>query len=71
MPVFRKQLMIDRIIKEGNENLIDDEVRSIMDLLDGKEALTYTWNNMVKDEEPRYIINVNGENYPINSQDCE
>lgn len=69
--VFSKNKMLKRIEAAGMLDQVDNECARIMDLLDGKEVNTHTWNNEVKDEEPRYIITVNGENYPVNSEDCE
>ena len=69
MKVFSKQKMLERLEKEGRSHLIDDESRKIMDALDGKEARKNDFKALIYDEL-EYFVTYEGENYPVNPNDC-
>ena len=68
---FVKQKMIDRIKAEGREDMIDDEVMSIMDNLDGQECQRMCWRRVVLEEPVYWVVGKNGEGYYVNELDCE
>ena len=68
---FSKQKMIDRVTKEGNANMIDDEVLKIMDNLDGCQATTSCWRRQVYDEPVLWVIGKDGTGQYVNEDDCE
>lgn len=69
MKVFSKEKMRARLEKEGRAHLIDDESAKIMDMLDGKEARKNDFKALIYDEL-EYYVNHEGENYPVNPNDC-
>lgn len=69
MKVFSKQRMIDRLEKEGRAHLIDEQTIRIMDMLDGEEAHKNDFKALVYDEL-EYFVRHEGENYPVNANDC-
>ena len=68
---FVKQKMIDRIKAEGREDMIDDEVMSIMDNLDGQEATRSCWRRIVHGDPVLWVVGKDGEGYYVNELDCE
>lgn len=69
MKVFSKQKMLDRLEKEGRSHLVDAETIKIMDMLDGKEAVKNDFKALIYDEL-EYFVRYEGENYPVNPDDC-
>lgn len=69
MKVFSKQKMLERLEKEGRSDQIDDESRQIMDALDGKEARKNDFKALIYGEL-EYYVSHEGENYPVNPNDC-
>lgn len=69
MKVFSKQKMLDRLEREGRTHQIDEESRKIMDALDGKEAIKNDFKALIYDEL-EYFVRHNGENFPVNPDDC-
>ena len=68
---FSKQKMIDRVTKEGNAYLIDDNIIKIMDNLDGCEASTSCWRRQVHDEPVLWVVGKDGTGEYVNEDDCE
>lgn len=69
MKVFSKQKMLERLEREGRSHLIDEESQKIMDALDGKEARKNDFKALIYDEL-EYYVSYEGENYPVNPNDC-
>lgn len=69
MKVFSKKKMMDRLETEGRAHLVDEDSASIMDMLDGKEAIKNDFKALVYDEL-EYFVRVNGHNYAVNPNDC-
>lgn len=69
MKVFSKQKMMERLEKEGRAHLVDEESAKIMDALDGKEARKNDFKALIYDEL-EYYVSHEGENYPVNANDC-
>ena len=69
--VFRKQMMIDRVTREGRADMINDTVLAIMDKLDGKKATTSCWKRQVYGEPVLWVDLGNGEGEYVNELDCE
>jgi hypothetical protein len=53
--IFKASKMISRIKDEGRGDMLDDETVKFINLLDGKEADTYNWQNQVMDKNLAYI----------------
>lgn len=71
MIVFRKQLMLDRIAKEGRMDLVTDVELAIMDNLDGCECEKSCWLRVVKGAPVYYCVGKDGEGLYVNENDCE
>ena len=69
--VFSKQKMIDRITSEGRTDMITDEVVSIMDNLDGQEAVSNCWNRQVYGDPVLWVVGKDGKGNYVNEDDCE
>lgn len=69
--IFRKQKMIDRLIKEGLKDKITEEIIAIMDDLDGQRADENCWNRRVKGEPVYYVMGKSGKGEYVNEKDCE
>ena len=70
MAKFSKQMMIDRLTKEGLADKIDEGILAIMDNLDGQEATTACWNRQVYGEPVLWCIGKDGEGHLVNENDC-
>lgn len=73
MLVFRKKKMLARLEKEGRIDQICNKDYELMEKLDGKEATTYCWANIVNDEPLAWIADdslPDGGVY-INIADCD
>ena len=68
---FYKELMMERLEKEGRADQIDDEVKAIMDDLDGQEADASCWNRRVLDEPVYWVVGKSGQGQYVNELDCE
>lgn len=68
--VFKKERMVARLEREGRADLIDDEIRQIMDDLDGQEASTSCWNRRVYDEPVVLVVGKSGKSHYVNENDC-
>ena len=73
MAKFKKQAMIDRLIREGRYDEITQEAFEIMDMLDGKEASESCWRRIVCGEPVLWVAidGVNGNGFYVNEADCE
>lgn len=67
---FSKEKMIERITAEGREDMLTPDVISIMDNLDGQEALAQCWQRVVMDEPVFYVIGKDGNGEYVNENDC-
>lgn len=52
---FRAQKMIDRVKKEGREDLLDEETLKTIKMLDGKQANDHNWQSVVMHEPLAWI----------------
>lgn len=69
--VFKKEKMLDRIKREGRLDMVDDNVLSIMDNLDGQEAHTNSWRRQVYGEPVLIVKGKDGTYCDVNELDCE
>lgn len=69
MKVFSKQKMLERLEREGRSHQVDKKSLEIMDALDGKEAVKNDFKALIYDEL-EYFVRHNGQNYPVNPNDC-
>lgn len=69
MKVFKKQLMMDRIKREGLLNELTPDIKEIMEKLDGKTVRKNDWKDLIYDEIEYVAIDDDGEKYPINAND--
>lgn len=67
---FRKELMIERLTKEGLADKITEEIIAIMDNLDGQEAVENCWRRRVYDEPLLWVVGKNGKGEYVNELDC-
>lgn len=67
---FSKQMMIDRLTKEGRADQITESIIAIMDNLDGQEATENCWNRRVYEEPVLYVIGKDGNGEYVNEEDC-
>ena len=65
--IFKSERMLDRIKKEGKENLLDDETRDFIISLDGAEGTDHNWEFMVKDAPLVYLTE---KKTYVNIEDC-
>lgn len=52
---FKAKKMIDRVIREGKGNLLDDDTRAKIMALDGEPANTYNWASIVHGDDVALI----------------
>ena len=69
MQVFKKQLMIDRIRKEGLLNQLTPDIIEIMDKLYGKKVRKNDWLDLIYDVIEYVAYDDEGKKYPINAND--
>lgn len=69
--IFRKEKMIERLTREGLADEITPEIEAIMDNLDGQEANTYCWQNVVNDEPIAVVVGKDGKTEYVNVNDCD
>lgn len=69
--VFKKELMMKRIEKQGLLHLVGEAELAIMDNLDGQEVSTACWNRVVNDEPVYSCKGKDGKIYDVNEADCE
>lgn len=67
---FKKQLMINRLTKEGRADAITPEVLAIMDNIDGCEAHESCWSRRVKGEPVLWVVGRDGVGIEVNEADC-
>lgn len=67
---FSKQKMIDRVTAEGRADMIDDEVRAIMDDLDGQPASTACWERQANGQPVLWVIGKSGKGNYVRESDC-
>lgn len=65
--IFHSQKMLDRIIREGKQDLLDDETRNFILSLDGAEGTDYNWEMMVNGNELVYLVE---HRTYVNQEDC-
>jgi len=53
--IFRAQKMLERIEREGNSHLVNDEIRTLILNLDGKVGEDYNWQSFVHGEDVVWI----------------
>ena len=68
---FDKNLMIKRLTEEGRADQIDDEIKAIMDNLDGQEAVSNCWRRVVYGEPVLWVVGKNGKGEYVNERDCK
>ena len=68
--VFKKDLMLNRIEKQGLMHLVGKAELEIMDNLDGQEVTTACWNRQVHDEPVFACTGKDGKVYDVNEADC-
>ena len=67
---FSKARMIKRLTEAGKADMIDDDVKAIMDNLDGQEANRQCWSNTVYGEPVCWVIGKDGTGYYVHEDDC-
>lgn len=65
--IFKKEKMIARLVKEGRAKEITPDAVAVMDLLDGEEATTHCWENVVMDRNVAYVPK---HDLYVNVDDC-
>lgn len=68
---FYKDLMIERVTKEGKADMITPDVIKIMDNLDGQEASESCWERVVKGAPILYVIGKDGRGDYVFEGDCK
>ena len=53
--IFKAQKMIDRIKREGRENLLDEDTIKFIWKLDGKRGNDYNWQSFVHGDDVVWI----------------
>lgn len=69
--IFRKEKMVARIIAEGRTDMLTPEVDAIMTKLDGHEADSNCWRNVVHGEPVMFVRLADGTGEYVNEADCE
>ena len=70
--IYSKSKMLARLEKEGRSDQISPQALQIMTALDGREAQPNRWRQTVYGEENAWFCTTaNGEQYPVNPEDCE
>ena len=70
--IFRKTKMLARITAEGKSNLLNTATLDFMDRLDGHACHPNLWRQTVYGEtDAWYCTDSNGNQYPININDCD
>lgn len=69
---FRAQKMIDRIVREGRGDLLDDKTLEVIRSLDGEPANDYNWQSVTMGE-PLALISATDkhEQMYVNVCDCD
>ena len=70
MLVFKKDLMIKRLEREGLSDRISKEIISIMDNLDGCECEVSCWRRRVYEEPVYWVVGKDGSGEYVNENDC-
>ena len=70
MKVFRKELMLKRLEKEGRLGEMDEKCKEIMNKLDGQPIEKNRFKALVFDVV-EYGVIVDGVFYEVNLKDCE
>lgn len=68
--IFSAARMLSRIKSEGRMDMVDEEIRSIMNKLDGKEAKKNDFRALVYGEQSFFVTDDDGKQYPVNEIDC-
>jgi len=68
--IFSAARMLSRIKSEGRMDMVDEETRSIMNKLDGKEAKKNDFRALVYGERSFFVTDDDGNQYPVNEIDC-
>lgn len=68
--IFSAAKMLSRIKSEGRMDMVDEEIRSIMNKLDGKEVKKNDFRALVCDERSFFVRDDDGKLYPVNEIDC-
>ena len=71
MLIFRKEKMLARIEREGLMHLVGPTEQAAMDLLDGREVKPNLWRQTVHQEDAWYCTTADGEQFPVNPDDCD
>ena len=67
---FSKELMIKRVTEAGLADLMTDEIRRIMDNLDGQHATTSCWERQVMGAPVLWVVGKDGTGQYVNEEDC-
>ena len=67
---FSKQMMIDRLTREGRAEEITPDIEAIMDNLDGQTASASCWRRQVYDEPVLFVVGKDGVGKYVNENDC-
>lgn len=70
MKIFKKELMLKRLKKEGLINQVDEEIKKILDNLDGQKVDTQCWNRVVYNEPVYWCVGKDGKGQYVNENDC-
>ena len=65
---FRAQKMIDRVKREGKEDLLTEETLKFIQSLDGKVGTDYNWQAIVKGEN---LVWLEEAKTYVNKVDCD
>ena len=69
---FRAQKMLDRIAREGKQDLLDDKTRDFILSLDGEPAQDYNWQRFVHGDPVAWIEKTDKhEGAYVNICDCD
>ena len=70
--IFRAEKMLNRIAREGKEDLLDDKTRDFILSLDGAEGDDYNWRSFVHGEPLVWIDETDEhEGAYVNVCDCD
>lgn len=68
--VFKKNLMLMRLAKEGRMQYVDDDIRALMDNLDGQEVSTSSWARTITGAPVYACEGKDGKFYEVYEGDC-
>lgn len=69
---FRAQKMLDRIVREGKQDLLDAETRDFILSLDGSPAQDYNWQSFVHGDPVAWIDKTDKhDGVYVNVCDCD